>query len=222
MTRYYSLILTEDELRLFSEDLEDYIDFDNKKIKGMTENQIRMALEDERKKARRNTSKIVNKRAKEEGEKGKKEGGKKGKKRGTIAGGVLGGIGGTLAGRKKGAKGMIIGGLSGATGGALLGRLLGKGIGESNGETESRESSESENYVVFLGNSAHVKDCVSHTSERGVDANVCGVGNFLEAHVVIVSHHEHFALKFGKGLHEALYVVVNLVSYQLVLDGFLT
>ena len=52
-------------------DLEEYEQFDNKKLKKLTENQIRMILEDERNKARRNTERIVSKRAEEEGRKGK-------------------------------------------------------------------------------------------------------------------------------------------------------
>ena len=125
-------------IRRFS-DLEDYEVLDDKKLKKLTENQIRMILEDERNKARRNTGRIVSKRAEEEGRKGKEEGAKRGKKRGTIAGGIIGALGGGGMGLSEyGLKGAAIGAGIGGLGGALLGRLVGKSSGAAAGYAEGR------------------------------------------------------------------------------------
>ena len=51
-----------------------------------------------------------------------------------------------------------------------------------------------EDDVVLLGHAAHVQDGITHAAQRRVDAHTGGVGNLLEAHVLVVSHDEHLTL----------------------------
>ena len=76
-----------------------------------------------------------------------------------------------------------------------------------------------EDDVVFLGHAAHVQDGVAHAAQGGVDAHTRGVGNLLEAHVLVVTHHEHLALALGQSLDQAAHVVVNLSCDNTILDG---
>lgn len=121
------------------DELEAYEELDPKKISKLTDNQKKMLLEDERKKAKRNTGRVVRKYGKE----GEEEGRKKGKKRGTIAGSIIGTVGGAILGglnakanKKSSGTGALIGAGIGAGGGALLGRVMGSGAGAARGKAE--------------------------------------------------------------------------------------
>ena len=121
------------------DELEAYEELDPKKISKLTDNQKKMLLEDERKKAKRNTGRVVKKYGKE----GEEEGRKKGKRKGTITGSIVGGIGGAILGglhakanKKSVGTGALIGaGISGGVG-ALLGRAMGSGAGAAKGKAE--------------------------------------------------------------------------------------
>lgn len=113
--------------------LEDYEEFDDKRLKSLTDNQKKMILEDERLKARRNRGKIVSHHAKIEGEIGKE----KGKKSGTKWGAGIGTAAGALIGGHT-AKSKVAGALLGAAGGALAGGVLGRLSGASSGEAKGR------------------------------------------------------------------------------------
>ena len=72
---------------------------------------------------------------------------------------------------------------------------------------------------MLFGQTAHVQDGVAHASQGSVDAHAGGVGDFFEAHIPVVTHHEHLALAGGQGLDELAHVVVNLSGDEGVLDG---
>ena len=131
-------------------DLERYEDFDDKRISKMTDNQMQMALDDERSKAKRNASKLVSERSKEgriEGEKtGYESGRNTGKKIGAVAGGLYGLSKGLLHSSdlsvplSKGKKGLLTAGLTvgGAAAGYGLGKWIGGKIGKSSGGKEGQ------------------------------------------------------------------------------------
>lgn len=140
--------------RLYSSDsLEEYENYDDKKISKMTDNQIAMALDDERAKAKRNASKIISRRTKEGKEEGEKAGYESGRKTGKKVGAVLGGLSGLATGAygtldsklSKGKKGLATAGitLGGAALGYGAGKWLGGKIGKANGGAEgSRKGAE--------------------------------------------------------------------------------
>lgn len=77
---------------------------------------------------------------------------------------------------------------------------------------------QSEDDVVLLSHAAHIQDSVTHAAQCRVDAHTGGVGNFLEAHVLVVSHDEHLALAIGQCLDQPPHVVVNLSGDDIFLD----
>ena len=128
-----------------SDDLEQYVELDDKTMKHLTENQKQMLLEDERSKAGRNTRRIVKKHAEEGKREGGEKGAKKGKKIGTILGTIGGGLGAAAlshasSSAKNARRNATIGGIGGAVAGAGLGYLLGKSAGKAAGEAEGYAS----------------------------------------------------------------------------------
>lgn len=128
--------------------LEKYEELDDKRVAKLTDAQKRMLLEDERNKARRNTSKIVS----EYGKRGAEEGAKRGKKKGAKWGAGIGSIGGAIAASKiplrngsnkhkllKLAAGGAIGALGGSGLGYLIGKSSGEAAGRSKGQAEGRK-----------------------------------------------------------------------------------
>lgn len=132
--------------------LEAYEELDPKKISKLTDNQKRMLLEDERKKARRNRDRIVSKYGREGAKKGREEGKKKGTKHGAIVGGIMGaGVGGFLGHgfgynendeSKKNLRNAGIGALIGAGIGAGGGALIGRAEGAESGAREGKSKGE--------------------------------------------------------------------------------
>ena len=74
-------------------------------------------------------------------------------------------------------------------------------------------------YLVLFGHFAHVEQGIAHAAQGGVDAHLRGIGNLFEAHVLVVSHDEHFALVLGQGGHQPAYVGVYLAGDDGVFDG---
>lgn len=110
--------------------LENYEDLSDSDIKKLTDNQKKMLLEDERRKARRNSAKIIGSEAR----RGAAEGKERGKKSGTAWGAGIGAVGGGALGYKHGkAVGAAIGTVGGALAGAGLGRVIGGANGEASG-----------------------------------------------------------------------------------------
>ena len=133
------------------DELEAYEELDPKKISKLTDNQKKMLLEDERKKAKRNTSRIVS----NYGKKGEKEGREQGKKRGTKVGAIAGAIGGAIGGgvlpipnSKISIGKRLVHGAIGAGVGAGLGALLGRASGAESGAVKGRASGEAKGRKV--------------------------------------------------------------------------
>ena len=72
---------------------------------------------------------------------------------------------------------------------------------------------------MLFCDSAHVEDGIAHSSQSSVDADLSALGNFLEAHVLVISHEQHLALRFGQCLDESSDVAVDLLSHHGVLNG---
>lgn len=66
-------------------------------------------------------------------------------------------------------------------------------------------------YLLFGCYATQVDDCVAHASERGVDAYVGLLCDFLKGEIEVVSHVEHFSLEFGKFVDKVFDVVEYLV-----------
>ena len=74
-------------------------------------------------------------------------------------------------------------------------------------------------YLVLFGHFAYVEQGIAHAAQSGVDAHLRGIGNLFEAHVLVISHDEHFALVLGQGGHQPAYVGVYLAGDDGVFDG---
>ena len=71
--------------------------------------------------------------------------------------------------------------------------------------------------MVLLSHSAKVEDGIAHTAQTGIDAHIGGLGDFLERHVLVISHVNHFTLVGRQEHHELLHVAHNLLTHQLAL-----
>ena len=71
---------------------------------------------------------------------------------------------------------------------------------------------------MLFSDSAHVEDGIAHSSQSSVDADLSALGNLLKAHVLVIPHEQHLALRFGQGLDESPNVTVDLLCHQRVFD----
>ena len=77
---------------------------------------------------------------------------------------------------------------------------------------------ELQRHIVLLGQTAHVHEGIAHTAECRVDADVGRFRYFLERHLLIEAHVDHFALRGRQNLHDAADVLHHLRVDELALD----
>ena len=66
--------------------------------------------------------------------------------------------------------------------------------------------------LLLIDHLAHVDEGVAHPAEGRIDGNAGKLGDFLEAHVCVVTQDDNFALLGWQGIHEVTNAVVRLAA----------
>lgn len=83
--------------------------------------------------------------------------------------------------------------------------------------TLASSASARENDILVGSDPPHVEHGIAHASKGRIDADPGCFGDFLEAHIAIEAHVKHFALRFGKGIHYAAHISIDLPRHKHIL-----